>query len=957
MAYSSQYSNYPSKKHDSFIQPQSPRSPAATYRYDAADHVPVMNSGRDSHYHYNDRYYDPRSSYSHNPPSRPNTPPSRRHRTRSFRRRRSWPPPPSVEDEAVSLAKELHPVLLDNGDEVVMRGTINQEPVLIDVDNRESRFVLVRDQDAHSSKQDKSERAGDRKRRPQEKDKAAPPALKVDVDENNIFDRREPSPYAYTRTLNTPSNQSSGEYFMSPEVLTPPSAAFPKSIPLREAIDPKLKQARQNTSSSYKNATRSDVSDDSDLDARQSAKLRAKRAEARASFTAGSDSPTDRRPENMRHHSEYSDRDERHSRRPPPPRSNGTNLTAQIPRSVPSESREQQDYRSNNTGSSTSSMSSRTLPRSIPMQSGDRLETAYSSRSSKHEYAGSAPTRAEPVWLQTPPASPNLSSRKRSDSSVSSQACSSRPGSRTNSRPSSPLASSVDLSQASNMLSRSQSYQNDRSSTYPLSMKERIARPTSKLTSSMRQESIEGLSAPRIDVQSPSPVRPPLPYPDDAPSVMMPSHETFQIGPVPSLQLPGHSRSYSASSNGSSTSYTSRSNISQKPEPRSSIAEPTPKPRLEPIQASSTSTTTKKETRSPTPSVPPLLPPCPRKEYSRNYDDWYTLEGNSDFDVCPSCLDEIIRPTQFRAYFKRAAPRSSSVRTRCDFGSPWTRLAWLLTLKSRRRDPDLIYALAAIIGSESECPGELEAMGNWYGVKDQYGSLLPGFTICQRDQRCLEALFPSLIGIFARLPSSGSVRPAAICSLRTNSRRFPIYLDHLVEIDDKARSQALTTPNLKPLVDLIRSHVYKPECTRDRLVLDRTWHYMPSFPSLTVCEECYDDTVWPAMKQNSELANRFNRMLMPLPPAYESSACSCQLYSPRMRRVWDRAVRYGDDEGFAYLTRKVMERKEMESNLRRKQNEINRLLDKSSNGYSHGVDREWLKKELKAIEQDWLDWE
>jgi hypothetical protein len=941
MAYSSPYNSFPPKKHDSFIQPTSLDS-HASLRYSASSSysnlmrsVPMENSSsRDNRYRYDDRYYDPRS-YQHIPPPRSSTPPSSHHRTRSFRKRRSWPPPPSVEDEVVSLAKELRPAVLhDNGGEVVMRGTVDQDPIIIDVDNHESRFVLLREQSNHPAKQYQSDRSDGRKQ-PQEKEKVAPPALTVDVDEKNIFTRREPSPYAYTRTPKTPSNRSSMEYFMSPEAYTPPSTSFPKSIPLREALDPKIKQARQNTSSSTKVSTRSDLSDDSDLDAMQSAKLRTRRPEARASFASGSDSPKERRPEFKRYNSDYNGREDKHSIRTSSSRSNGANPQTQaIPRSVPIESWDYQDYRNE---------SARTQQKPAPLQTGSRSDTTYSSRSSKNEYASPSSSTAESGWRQTPPSSPKVASRKRGDSSASS-------------RPASPSASSVDLSQASYILSKSSNTQNDRSSTYPPYLKERTARPTSKLTSSMRQDSVDGLQAPRIDVHSPSPVRPPLPYPDDAPDVVMPSHEMFQIGLVPPFQSSNHPRTSSASSNASSTSSAPRSKPSQRPEipHRHSMAESVPNARPEQIRGLSVSAVpTRKESRPSSPSVPISLPPCPRKEFSRKYDDWYTLEGNSQVDICPTCLDEIIRPTEFRTYFKRAPSRSNSVRTRCDFGSPWMRLAWLITLKRQRNDLDLIYALATVLDTEPECPGEGEAFGNWYGLQDQYGSIIPNFAICQRDRKFLEALFPSLIGVLIRLPS-GPARIAHICSLRTDSRRFPFYLDYLVEIDHKTRAEGRSAiPNLKPLVNLIRLHAEKPECTRDKVVKGQTWHYMSSYPALTICEECYDDAVWPAVKQGSEIANKFCRKPMSLPPAFENLAASCQLYSPRMRRVWDRAMRYGDDEGFVYLTRKVLSRKELQSDCKRREVELKRLLERSSSS----TDREWLRKELEEIKQEWLDWE
>jgi hypothetical protein len=79
-----------------------------------------------------------------------------------------------------------------------------------------------------------------------------------------------------------------------------------------------------------------------------------------------------------------------------------------------------------------------------------------------------------------------------------------------------------------------------------------------------------------------------------------------------------------------------------------------------------------------------------------------------------------------------------------------------------------------------------------------------------------------------------------------------------------------------------------------------------------------------------------------------------------MRRVWERACRYSGEDGHAYLSRKARERREVEVDLMKQQKEIKRLLDRSGSsgsGISGGVDRDRLRRELKRIESEWLDWE
>jgi hypothetical protein len=1000
MAYSYDHNTYQPAKHDAYPNTSQSRHSYGYSRYSANDdntlqspnHIPMTRTrSRDSRYDYNyGRSYDSRSYHEQNippPPPRPQENKSSVMDQRKTINLRTWPPQPTVEDEGVSLAKEfprpkLHSV---RSDEVCMRGTVNQDPVLIELDNNERRFVLIPKHDDKSQNQGESEPKAipeQQARESRQRQREPQPALKLDVDQTNIFAPRQPSPYAFTRTPKTPSNRSSQEYFLSPDAITPPSSNISKLRSQKDEPETTKKQSR--TEHPRDKTSRSEASDESDLDAAHVARLRAREAKPRVSFHEA------RKDSSKRYSSDLSDYEDPRSIRKQDVYQEERKVSLQVPRSTPADSYLADD--------DLNRPSSRALPLPRPIPKSHRSESVYTSRPSRNEFVRPGSPSSSDAFFQTPPASPKMVPR----SSVS------KPVSRTASRPSSPVASSFDLNQASFSLSRGQTSQADRSSTYPPSTQQRAARPTSKLSSAMRQESVEPLKlAPRVDIQSPLPVRPvakpPLPYPDDAPDVLMPSHEAFQI-PADGLSAPFQARTISrppsvTPTTPSWTTSTSRPTLAS----RHTLDRDIPRARAESVRTASYQSTvgsqTSYQTTTPTqtsyahstapsqtsyaqsitpaqtsyqstvPSqttttstitvVPTILPPCPRKEYSSKYDDWYTLDGASSFVVCPHCLDEIVRPTAFRGYFKRALSRPATVRTRCDFGSPWTRLAWLLTLKRQRQDLDLIYALAAIANIEPKCPGAREAVGTWYGLRDQSGQFISKFAICSFDLKSLETLFPSLLGAFTRLPESGNLRNARICSLRTESRRWKMYLDLIVAIDDKARasSRVSALPDLKPLYDLLDSHAYKSECQRDRIVLDQTWHFMPTLPDLTICEECYDQTVWPVIKSGSDLAERFNRVLMPVPPTatrqFEGGA-SCQLYSPRMRRVWERAVRYGDDEGFRYLIRKVRERKDVHQDLLLQQVNINkRLLDRGNSG----VDKEWLRRELDRIEEEWSEWE
>jgi len=151
MASSYEYHTYQPIKHDAYMDRSQSRDSYGYSRYSAndnstlhsPDHIPMTRTrSRDSRYDYNyGRSFESRPSYrEQNLPPPPPRPQENRSsvtdqgRTRASKQR-TWPPQPTVEDEGISLAREyprpkLHSVC---NDEVRMRGTVNQDPILIEL--------------------------------------------------------------------------------------------------------------------------------------------------------------------------------------------------------------------------------------------------------------------------------------------------------------------------------------------------------------------------------------------------------------------------------------------------------------------------------------------------------------------------------------------------------------------------------------------------------------------------------------------------------------------------------------------------------------------------------------------------------------------------------------------------------------------------------------------------------
>lgn len=337
------------------------------------------------------------------------------------------------------------------------------------------------------------------------------------------------------------------------------------------------------------------------------------------------------------------------------------------------------------------------------------------------------------------------------------------------------------------------------------------------------------------------------------------------------------------------------------------------------------------------------------------YDDWYSLPGYQNFDICPSCYNGVFADTPFSAHFSQTRRYERRTERFCDFSSPWMRLAWLLTIKQRRPSLDLLYALADVSDSDRPCPGDRELSTDrvsWYGIPDQRDGLhVANFAVCSADVKMLEILFPTVRGYFTRLPPTSTYSPEKhTCSLRVSSRRFPKYLDLLVELDAEAQSTG-QRPAMSHFVKMARENAFKGECARSQPFVRKAWHFIPQLPEFTVCEECYDEAIWPALSKPSALPRLVNKTIQLVPGEDLEHGSSCVLYSPRMRRVWDVSVAEDD---FKYLERKVLERRRKELVLAKERRGVLKWLaglEKGSRAY------ERAREEAKLLESEWKEWE
>ncbi|KAK0366304.1 hypothetical protein LTS02_007037 [Friedmanniomyces endolithicus] len=937
---------------------------ASTSHHERVDYARAQRYSYDAH--------DTRYIYPPRPPpdaGRPGPPP----RSPTGRRRHVWPPPPCCEDEAVSLAREagaegLLKVLKEAGkDEVQSRGAIDQEPMIEELpefmNQYERRFVLTSDAEQKGRSRGvptPPTSEDERSRKLRRKPSRLHTALGDGVPE---MARRTASPYVYSRPARLHRDLSSTDHYQSPSTLTPPPTEYGPRRRERFSTSPKVSSPRRESRVSPSTRKGNDYftsgngsSDNAILD-----------DEWDASNSAGRRMPSPRAPQTY----------------PPPTTSTQSDAKDNAPDTSSIRRLNLDARRNTDTGSPAPFLPSLRVEKS-------RRPAPYAATGALGDSSESAVYSAPVTPGGTYPSLP----RSRDSSYVSSRGVSpAATNAAANAEPSPPPSArqSRDMSQTYTGSSSPHSGNGSASASRPASPSPRTpgdtarlprtdldwstllaanaarkAKPPSRLASSMRQDSVPDVHQAPHGAHHASRNSTSLPYPEDfgpsTPTMYMPSerdHLHFPA-PRPKLEVPSTSEAKTSSRSASpAASNASRtSNITKPGRPamptRHSIANATPiderpQPAVRRHDSFSTSSQTKRELSA---LMKKGLPDCQRPESVSGYDDWYTVIGAPGLTFCPGCVDSVFERTIFRPSIRRLPQLNLNNNISCAFGSsPWLRLAWLLTLQQHRTDLTLLRDLADIEATSEPCPGGTEATRSWYGLRDREGYFVKDFHICYSDVRKTERLLPTLSGFFVRLPQRSS-HGVYTCGIRAEGNRFSAYLDALIATHERALASR-KGPDPMPFVDLVERKTRLRECTRDNMLTGGLWHFMPNIPTLTICEDCYEAVVEPEVRRNSEVAMRFNRTIQPV--YGEGMGSSCQLYSRRMRKIFQRAV---EDNDLKYLARKSKERREAELRLQERYKDVVRLAKRLSRDAAGGDDERRLNRELDRITQEWqAKWE
>lgn len=344
-------------------------------------------------------------------------------------------------------------------------------------------------------------------------------------------------------------------------------------------------------------------------------------------------------------------------------------------------------------------------------------------------------------------------------------------------------------------------------------------------------------------------------------------------------------------------------------------------------------------TRAASVGAPPAtLPPCSRPLPVAGYNDWYSLRDYPSFKICPTCR-EAVTQAGYGRHLVAAFTKSSEQAVRCSFSIPWIRMAYLLMVQKRRSDVNMLYDMADVAEDAPPCPGKRPSVREWYRVQDiDSDRSVAGFSACPYCIRSLETIFPVLKGHFYKSRSRRSVEERS-CSLRADSSRFATYVDLLEDTANQA-NEYRRAPNIYRFVELAKKMGAIPPCSRDDMLRGRSWHIIPKLPEFTACSECYEDIVWPAVLQGLPLASQFTRTPQTIEKPHVG--VSCQLYSSKMRRVFQEACA---DDDFDYLRRISLRRHRVERELQ------NRILE------AQRLPRAQREGAMEDIVDEWQEWE
>ncbi|ETN41745.1 uncharacterized protein HMPREF1541_03682 [Cyphellophora europaea CBS 101466] len=316
---------------------------------------------------------------------------------------------------------------------------------------------------------------------------------------------------------------------------------------------------------------------------------------------------------------------------------------------------------------------------------------------------------------------------------------------------------------------------------------------------------------------------------------------------------------------------------------------------------------------------PISFPMCPRPYAATGVQGWYTISGLANFDICPNCM-RVLGESSLRDYCVPSQWKLPTEAVTCALSRPWVRIVVARCLKDGVPNVGLLQSLTTLPPDVYPCPGRQPEVRRWYHVVDPNTKVpVQGFSICTACVRSAELVFPELWKekVFDR--PDGKLAQERYCNLFSGSKHFYSIVNELDLLARYSKKKDLRPKDITAFGEFVRQKARTRECAKDSMLATPLWHFISNLPEFTICEECYEDVVWPLREK--PIARDVSMTLQKVPvqrPANYVAGISCQLYSERMRRIFKDAVARNDMDGLkhAALTRYNIEHR-LQENQRR----------------------------------------
>ncbi|VUC33038.1 unnamed protein product [Clonostachys rosea] len=245
-----------------------------------------------------------------------------------------------------------------------------------------------------------------------------------------------------------------------------------------------------------------------------------------------------------------------------------------------------------------------------------------------------------------------------------------------------------------------------------------------------------------------------------------------------------------------------------------------------------------------------------------------TRQGHShpSLKICAGCYMDFFVGNPDEAVFERAPESWDYVH--CDIGNSF--LQFTAVSAADKGDLSIFWKAARGMRSQPPCTDQGIQGGNWYALSGKPA----GFSVCGS---CYASLVEPT-GLRRHFINTGHSSEKNLCSFNRGHGRFTDYLIHF--------SRSMAIGEIKYLDDYVKKYGTVLVCPKYRPTSGKNGKFW-GWDNLTICENCYID-----FARGTSLESRYL-----LRGALDAVGKMCDLYSPRMRKLYSEACATGDLDG------------------------------------------------------------